>query len=34
MRKLLRRLIIWAMAAEPVPNLDPAYFDEQRAANL
>jgi hypothetical protein len=31
MRKLLRRLILWALAAEEPPNLDPAWFDNERA---
>lgn len=28
---MLRRLILWALAAEPPPNLDPSEFDRIRA---
>ncbi len=33
MRKLLRKIIIWALAAEEPPHLDPSDLDKHAAEN-
>jgi len=34
MRKLLRKIILWALAAEEPPNLDPAHLDKIRSGQV